>query len=71
MPTRDTKVVAARVPIALAKAIEAEAVHRGVSVNELVLKAIDALYSVGSKVQKTTPKDDTVDPDGSPIPWGK
>lgn len=70
MPTKDTKVVAARVPIELAEAMKLEAGRRGQSVNEMLLDGFKALYRVGKKGQEITPERQETTRPSDPMGWG-
>lgn len=71
MATRKTKVIAARIPIELAKQIEEEAGRRGQTVNQMVTAGFEALYRVRPKVQETVRKDDDADLRDDPVQWGQ
>lgn len=52
MPSKDTKVLAVRTTIELAKAVEDEAAGRDMSVNELLNVTLAERYKRGSGVRK-------------------
>ncbi len=53
MPTKGTKVIAARVPEPLAEDIEAHAANRNMTVNEMLNLDLAAQYKRGQRVQKS------------------
>ena len=54
MPSKDTKVIAVRVPLEIHQAIADEADGRGISINQLLNLRLAADYAQGNEGRKTT-----------------